>query len=371
MGKALWISVIFTAGCAALLATTFGTVEQTCAVCGTKNEYHVIRTVTFNGYELDMRPSGTGSLLSLTVKQCPACGYCAVDITKLLDNALKTVADPAYKAQLADPDFPELANKFLARMMIEDKAGDRIAAIRSAISAGWASDDANMPSAAAAARKIGIQRILELNAANEQYSQRKGEDELLVADMYRRNGEFAAAEQFAQKGLKLITEEIVNTLLTFELELIAEKDTAVHTVSEAEAKLLSITTREINSPYLFRNPVYEDTIKIPVAALYPDGRTAVQVTLKFTPENDETAPSYFTFSGDFEDGKYHIGIPKGVAGKLVAGITVNNVVFKNCPDKVASLEGSTTLRSEVKMISGNNDNTGYILLNFPATPYCD
>ena len=68
--KVLWISAMFAVGSAVIWATTTGIVELSCAVCGAKNEYRLLRTVSLNGYELDMRPSGTGSLLSLTVKQC-------------------------------------------------------------------------------------------------------------------------------------------------------------------------------------------------------------------------------------------------------------------------------------------------------------
>ena len=119
-------------------------------------------------------------------------------------------------------------------MMIEDKAGDRKTAIYSAICAGWASDDAKMPSAAAAARKTSIQRIIEINAANEKYARQQGGDELLVADMYRRNGEFEQAEQFIKKGLAIEkAEDIIKTALKFERELVEKKDTDVHKVSEA------------------------------------------------------------------------------------------------------------------------------------------
>ena len=118
-------------------------------------------------------------------------------------------------------------------MMIESNAGEHRNAVYSAICAGWASDDAKAFSAAAAARKLSIQRILEMNAANEQYAQQKGGDELLIADMYRRNGEFGQAEQFIKKGLTLELEDTIKTILDFQRKLVEKKDTAVYTVSDA------------------------------------------------------------------------------------------------------------------------------------------
>ena len=233
--KKLLITTLFLILCAVLSATTIFTEEKTCAVCGAKNSYNVIgSTNSMGSSDLDLRPPEMmRSTIGFWVEKCPACGYCASDVSQLLKNAKETVTDPAYMVQLVNPDFPELANKFLSRMMIEDKAGERRAAVYSAICAGWASDDAKALSAAIAARKLGIQRILEMNATNEQYAQQNGGDELLIVDMYRRNEEFAQAEQFIKKGLKLETEDIIKTILNFQRGLIEKKDTSVYTISEA------------------------------------------------------------------------------------------------------------------------------------------
>jgi hypothetical protein len=236
--KKLWIPTILALGCFALFATTMGEVEKTCAVCGAKDKYTVLMSSNSMGSkDLDMRPPEMmRSTISLWVEKCSACGYCAADINKLLNNAKETISDSAYKAQLSNANFPELANKFLCRMLIEDKAGEHRAAIYSAICAGWASDDAKMASAALAARELSIRRILDLNAKTERYSAQKGADELLISDMYRRNGQFEKAGQIIEKGLSLELEDVVKTILKFELELVGKKDTTVHLISEAIKK---------------------------------------------------------------------------------------------------------------------------------------
>jgi hypothetical protein len=236
--KKLWIPAILTLGCFALFATTWNEVEKTCAVCGGKAKYKVLMsTNTMGSPDLDTRPPEMmRSTISFWVEKCSSCGYCANDVGKLLENAKKTISDSAYKTQLSNPGFPELVNKFLCRMLIEDKAGEHKAAIYSAICAGWASDDANMASAASAARQLSIQRILDLNARNEHYVAQKGADELLISDMYRRNGEFEKAGRTIEKGLTLEPEDIIKAILKFELELVEKKDTTVHKISEAVKK---------------------------------------------------------------------------------------------------------------------------------------
>jgi hypothetical protein len=136
--KKLWIPIIFLHGCFALFATTMGEVEKTCAVCSAKDKYKVLFSSNRMGsMDMDMRPPEMmRSTISLWVEKCSSCGYCSADISKLLNNAKETISDSAYKTQLSNTNFPELANKFLCRMLIEDKAGEYKAAIYSAICAG-------------------------------------------------------------------------------------------------------------------------------------------------------------------------------------------------------------------------------------------
>ena len=98
---------------------------------------------------------------------------------------------------------------------------------------GVASDDANNPAAASAAWEISIQRIRELNKNNKRYVGQKWRDELLMADWFRRNGQFEKARQSIESGLSLDVVDVINSIWEFELELSEKKDSAVHKVSEA------------------------------------------------------------------------------------------------------------------------------------------
>ena len=230
-----YIPSIILLGSITLFATSYVDVEKVCAVCGEKSKQTVLVSTNSSGSsDLDMRPPEMmRSTIAFWVEQCPACGYCANDIGKLIKNAKDTMADPSYKTQLSNAEFPELANKFLCRMQIQEKAGEFRAAIYSAICAGWASDDANNAAAAFSSRTISIQRLLDFNGNNEMYVSQKGGDEVLISDMLRRNGEFEKARQIADKGIGYNPENVIKDLLAFELALIDKKDTAVHKVAEA------------------------------------------------------------------------------------------------------------------------------------------
>jgi hypothetical protein len=237
MKKAL-VYLMFALGCFSLFATSFGEVEKICAVCGAKGKYTVLMSTNAMGArDLDGRPPEMmRSTISFGVEKCPACGYCSEDVAKLIKDAKATMADPAYKSQLSNAAYPELANKFLCKMMIEDKAGEYKIAANSAINAGWTSDDAKNTEAAAAIREISIKRLLDLNSKNDRYFTQKGGDEILISDMWRRNSQFEKARQAAEKGLTLELEEVIKSVLNFELALIDKKDTAIHTMAEIAHK---------------------------------------------------------------------------------------------------------------------------------------
>lgn len=235
MRKTLIVCMLL-CGCIALFATTFAEVDLICAVCGAKNKYTVIVTTNTKGpQDLDTRPAEMmRSTIGFWVQKCPVCRYCATDVSKLLKNGKETIVEESYKAQLSNTAFPELANKYLCKMMIEDKAEEFKAAITSAMHAAWASDDAKNTTAAVAARELGVKRIEDLHARKDQYIKQTGADELLIADMLRRNEQFEKARKSAENGLGINPEETIRKILNYEITLIDNKDSAVHNIGEAQ-----------------------------------------------------------------------------------------------------------------------------------------
>jgi hypothetical protein len=218
-----------------LSATTIEQVEKICAVCGTKSTQTIIVSSNQTGSpDLDLRPPEMlRSTIMYWVQECPACGYCYHDISERALHAENTVKDPAYIAQRTSKDYPELADQFLCVMMINDAAGLLKPAIYASICAGWACDDQKAGSAARAARKITIDRMLALKKTDAGYFEQAGGDEILLADLLRRTAEFDRARDYASQGLSKSPEDAVEKVLKLELALIEKKDTGAHTVDEA------------------------------------------------------------------------------------------------------------------------------------------
>ena len=146
-------------------------------------------------------------------------------------------------------------------------------------------------------------------------------------------------------------------------------------INRDEAKVFTITPGAFFD-IEFRIPEQEKT-DISVKALYLDGKTNnIKANLKFTPQNVKIKPSEFR-NIDSVDGKYNISIPKGVAGKLVGIIDIDNKVFKNCPEKMNPVPDkhtasvTTSSRSNEVLITGKEDGAEDIILKFPIIPYCE
>lgn len=215
-------------------ATTLGRTEATCTVCSAKSEQTVIgSTNAFGAPDLDLRPPEMQrSTMTFWVQECPHCGYCADDLGQPRPEAAAVVKSAAYQAQLKNPQFPPLANRFLCSMLVADKAGLHEPAIRSAHCAAWACDDANKTAESTHARTAALERLRKLKSAGKSIYDQKGTDAVLLADLARRSGDFVAAVASAREGLALAPEAIVAAVLEFEIRLAEQKDAQCHTLAE-------------------------------------------------------------------------------------------------------------------------------------------
>ncbi|HEQ72654.1 MAG TPA: hypothetical protein ENN69_09210 [Spirochaetia bacterium] len=218
-------------------ATTVEEVEKVCAVCGVAStQIVVVSTNQMGSPDLDLRPPEMmRSTITYWVQQCPNCGYCAADLEESTDGADAVINSEPYRRQLEDPDFPPLANRFLCLGLLNLQAKNEKAAIYNMICAAWACDDAGADAAALKARALAAAHILALTEIIDGYfMEQPGADQILLADLYRRMGEFTYAAEFARQGLAREPEEIIRMILEFELKLIKREDTAAHTIEEAQ-----------------------------------------------------------------------------------------------------------------------------------------
>jgi hypothetical protein len=214
--------------------TTIHEKELRCWVCGGETAYAVIgSTNTLGAPDLDTRPPEMlRSTMDLWVLRCPSCGYCAADVSEGSAVAGPTVMSEEYIAQGADEDYPELANRFLCRALIDAAEGEEPAAGWSAVRAAWACDDAGKDAAADRCRLRAIRCFERSREHGIAFANQPGAEDAVLADLHRRAGRFEDAERIADEGLAKSPDELLTRVLTYERLLARRSDRRVHTVAE-------------------------------------------------------------------------------------------------------------------------------------------
>ena len=217
--------------------------EAQCALCAAKSEFLVLAsTNTMGSPDLDTRPPEMArSTMHTWVQRCPHCGYCASHVAERRPKAARAVGRRAYKAQLSDPAYPELANSFLCQALIESAGEDYSAATWVLLHAAWVCDDAGRIEQAIACRE----RAAEMLALAEEHGQQVGKPEgastAILVDLLRRSGRFEDARQALAARPEGIADEAVVRVLEFEASLVDQNDTACHTIAEAFGQAASRT----------------------------------------------------------------------------------------------------------------------------------
>lgn len=128
--------------------TTYANHTDTCGACG-----HVfasrglMSTNSFGSADLDTRPPEMRrSTMDVWVIRCPSCGYCAKRISVFDDRLRPVLESLAYRSQLGDANFPELASTFICHEMLLASAGERYLAAWAHLHAAWCLEDAGKKS---------------------------------------------------------------------------------------------------------------------------------------------------------------------------------------------------------------------------------
>jgi len=206
-----------------------------CCVCGAKNKFSGIgSTNALGSADLDTRPSEMKrSTIFAWVQRCPECGYCAFNVGSPLEGAKSVVRSIEYKKQLEDSTFPELANSFLCKAMIDRESKDYSAATWALIYAAWVCDDSGHASQATACRKRAADMLAIAEEQGQQMLHQEGADTAVLVDLLRRSGQFEKARQVIEKRRGSISEDIIAYVLDFQIALIDKQDLSCHTIDEA------------------------------------------------------------------------------------------------------------------------------------------
>lgn len=215
--------------------TTIAKVKRRCALCNSENEFiEIASTNEFGSSDLDTRPPEMmRSTISTWVQRCPNCGYCAGDISKAQRGAKTVVHDMECLNQLNDKSYPKLANSFLCKALIDQKAGEHARATWSLIHAAWVCDDTNRPAEAVVCRSAAADMLVKTEDHGQQVTNQNGASIALFVDLLRRSGQIEEARRVITEHRNEISEDIIIHILDFQSILMEKADLSCHTIAEA------------------------------------------------------------------------------------------------------------------------------------------
>jgi len=230
-------------------------IETECSLCGQVSLQNAITSPDRTGLpDLDTRPpESLRSSLPYWVQRCPNCGYCAPDIDREYLQAAEVIRQASYPALLRRRSLPQLARSFLAWAMIQQANGEGLSAGWSALHAAWACDDAGKLAPAVQCRQQALASFEHARRSGKNLPgfEDPGAEEILLADLYRRTGQFEQAVEVSRQGLGKQPSVVITRTLKHEIILAAGKDDGRHSLSEVTGLipgLIEVGREDIDKP---------------------------------------------------------------------------------------------------------------------------
>jgi len=211
------------------------TEDVACPICGAINQPdRLMSGHSFGSPDLDLRPApDMGRLLDYMIESCHACGYAASS----LDDPPKAgttaaMASPEWQALKTKNGLPKLAASFKRAELIANQSQDIVEAVWMALRAVWVGDD-RKSAITPTLRREAAALIQQVMAYRTTFVSQRGGNEAVISDLFRRAGDWDQAAFWANKGLDIVDDAVVSSVLKFELRLIDAQDGEVHQIEEA------------------------------------------------------------------------------------------------------------------------------------------
>ena len=214
--------------------TTFQQSDETCAVCGATSQWTVLASYYQSGsVDMDTRPPGPSRRFH-QIHSCPQCGYCSPRLDISIGVRPELLVDPKYRLILEDKtSHSPTCNWFRCWGYLCEAVGQFSRATWALIYAAWLCDDVGDDKAASEYRRSAFALSTRALGAGQRIARELATSSTIRADLMRRCGEFAAAQECVITGLAQSPTKHVPLALEYEQKLIDARDTACHALAEA------------------------------------------------------------------------------------------------------------------------------------------
>jgi hypothetical protein len=215
--------------------------QSTCAACGAVSNQIVLPfsppIPATAPPDFDTRPGEpVRSTLLEWVQYCPECGYAVDDISEIAEGVREIVSSAEYRQLVGDSSLPAQARPFLGYARILERLQAFPDAGWCAMHAAWVCDDRLEDAAAIRCRERAILLWRTGKELGSGFMDSQAEEFAVVADVYRRIGQFEEARNACNAALD--GPELpagIDAMLRRQLVLIARGDRSAHSVEEIDA----------------------------------------------------------------------------------------------------------------------------------------
>ncbi len=211
-------------------------IDKECFVCHSTSKYPEVGMMNLGAPEyLDGRPADShSSVLYMFVQQCPACGYSAPDISNGNERIKALAESESYRLQAKNQNFPLTANKYICWAMFQEDIERYNEAGLALLYASWVcDDDGGSTEQSHICRSAALEYFNRAREEGQQFGDSIDEEDLIVVDLLRRNGDFVNATQICKALLQKELNEKNRLVTLLQEDLIEEGDTKRHRISEA------------------------------------------------------------------------------------------------------------------------------------------
>ena len=208
--------------------TQIRSIEKKCSVCGKTAMYQVLLSTNCWGYpDLDFRPAEMQrSTMNTWLDECPHCGYVAGNIEHELNISPEILKTDEYLTCEGKDFKNNLSKRFYRSYLISKARNDYVSAFYMLLYCAWKCDD-SQDGLAVEIRKQAVALFEKIDASNDDEKNRL---QLIRADLLRRSLQFERLiEEYDDFKIE---DEIMYSVIRFQLERAAKKDGACYTVED-------------------------------------------------------------------------------------------------------------------------------------------
>jgi len=215
--------------------TTFRSAKTTCGNCKQGSEQTILTsTSAFGAPDLDSRPAPMKrNTMNMWLQECPHCRLVCERIDTPPTGASGIVAEPEYLAVANNLSVDIGIRKFQSWAYLANALDLKTNAAFAHLHVAWLADDLKDAALAKAERSIAAAKLGTLRDEGRLYPAQPGAAEVLLADLWRRTGEFEKAIHEASLCASIAKEGRLIKICALQTTLARRGDANVHTIDEA------------------------------------------------------------------------------------------------------------------------------------------